>query len=68
MKDTIKGGCFTNLDDYDTSEVKEFARVPNIGERIFCKYKGNSTSLKVVQITHDFRNNEPFVIIELHNR
>lgn len=66
MRDTIKGRCITNLDDYDCSEIKEFARVPNIGERVYCQYKGNSTSLKVVQITHDFRNQEPFIVIELH--
>ena len=63
----IKGSCFTNLDDWDASEVREFARVPNVGERVFAKYKGNSSSLKVVQITHDFRNNEPYIRVELHN-
>lgn len=63
----IKGFCFTNLDDWDTSEVKEFARVPNVGERVFAKHKGSSSSLKVVQITHDFRNNEPYIHVELHN-
>lgn len=66
----IKGHCFTNLDDYNCSEVKFFARVPNIGERVACKYKGNSTSLKVVQITHDIRgpigDEYPYIIVELH--
>lgn len=67
----IKGQCFTNLDDYDCSDVKIFARVPNIGERVYCKFKGNSTSLKVVQITHSIRgergNEYPYILVELHN-
>jgi len=67
----IKGQCHTNLDDYDCSEVKVFARVPNIGERVICKYKGNTTSLRVCQITHDVRgergNEYPYILIELHN-
>jgi len=67
----IKGRCFTNLDDYDCSEVIVFARVPNIGERVYCKRKGNSTSLKVVQITHDIRGERgseyPYILVELHN-
>jgi len=62
----IKGHCETNLDDYNVYEVKGFARVPNIGERVNCKYKGYSSTLKVCQITHDFRNNEPYIIVELH--
>ena len=65
--ENIKGHCRTNIDDYDTSDVKEFARVPNIGERVYCTYKGSSTSLKVVQITHDYKNNAPYIVVELHN-
>jgi hypothetical protein len=61
----IKGRCFTNLDNYECP-VREFYRVPNIGERVMCLYKGNTTSLKVVQITHDVRNNEPFIAVQLH--
>jgi hypothetical protein len=64
---TIKGHCTTNLDDYRMT-VKEFYRVPNIGERVSCLYKGNEASLKVCQITHDFRNNEPYIIVELHKQ
>lgn len=63
----IKGHCKTNLDDWDTSKVKEFSRVPNIGERCFASLHGNTGSLKVVQITHDFRDGEPYIIVELHN-
>lgn len=62
----IKGHCTTNLDDYDVSKVNEFARVPNKEERVSCTYKGNSTSLKIVQITHTIKDNKPYVIIELH--
>jgi hypothetical protein len=48
----IKGKCKTNLDDYDVSKVKVFAKVPEIGERIACEYRGEKSTLKVVQITH----------------
>lgn len=65
MTNFINGRCFTNLDDYDCP-VKVFARVPNIGERVYCTYRGNASSLRVVQITHDVRNNEPFLVCELH--
>ena len=65
--ETIKGQCKTNLDDYDVSEVREFYRVPNIGERVMCRYKGHRSDLKVVQITHSLKENKPFIIIELHN-
>jgi len=62
---TIKGHCTTNLDDY-SCHIKEFAKVPNIGERVACMRKGYESSLKVYQITHDFRNGEPYIIVELH--
>jgi hypothetical protein len=64
--ETIKGHCKTNLDDY-LMKVKEFARVPNIGERVAVTYRGNDTSLKICQITHDLRDGEPYLIVELHN-
>lgn len=65
--ETIKGHCFTNLDDYDVSHVKEFARVPNVGERVRVSYKGaNTSTLKVCQITHDYRNDKPYIVVELH--
>lgn len=67
MTTTIKGKCKTNLDNYDTSIIKQFYRVPNIGERVSVLYKGNITSLKVVQITHDIKDGDPFIIVELHN-
>lgn len=61
----IKGHCKTNLDDYKM-KVISFYRVPNIGERVSCLYKGHESDLKVCQITHDFRNGEPYIIVELH--
>lgn len=64
--ETIKGKCFTNLDDYDVSLVKEFTRTPNVGERVTVRRKGDLTSLKIVQITHSVKDNEPFIIVELH--
>lgn len=63
--ETIKGHCFTNLDDYRMT-VTEFYRVPNIGERVACLYKGLDSDLKVCQITHNFKNGEPYIIVELH--
>jgi len=71
MNTFIKGQCHTNLDGYDCSEVIIFARVPNIGERVYCRRKGQLTSLRVVQITHDIRgtfgNEYPYIHVELHN-
>ena len=61
----INGHCKTNLDDYEVF-VKKFYRVPNIGERVACRYKGYSTDLKVCQITHTVYDNEPYIIVELH--
>ena len=64
--ETIKGHCTTNLDDY-TITVKEFYRVPNIGERVACMRKNYPSSLKVCQITHDVKDGKPYIIVELHN-
>jgi len=72
-ENTIKGHCKTNLDNWDVSKVKAFARVPNIGERVSATYIGSnghnigSAGLKVCQITHDFKDGEPYIIVELHN-
>lgn len=66
IMETFKGACFTNLDDYNCP-VKEFARVPNIGERVMVIYKGRESSLAIVQITHQLRDEKPFLRIELHN-
>ena len=63
----IKGHCKTTLDNYDVSLVNKFVAIPNKGDNIVCKYKGTDTTLRVYQITHDFRENEPYIIIELHN-
>jgi len=70
----VQGRCFTNLDDYDTSIVRVFDRVPNIGERVAVLYKGCESDLKIVQITHDvykpdpeYSATKPYIIIELHN-
>jgi len=66
----IQGQCITNLDDYDCSDTTLFVRIPKIGERVECKYKGNLTSLKVVQITHAIRGSKgyqfPFIFVELN--
>jgi len=59
----IKGHCETNLDGY-VMKVKEFYKVPDIGERVVV-YFNNITTLKVCQITHDFRDGEPYIIVEL---
>lgn len=64
--ETIKGHCKTNLDDYEMI-VRKFYRVPNIGERVAVLHKGNRSSLKVCQITHEIKVNEPYIIVELHN-
>lgn len=61
----IKGHCKTNLDDYNMT-VTSFYRVPNIDERVACLYRGNESNLKVCQIIHDFRNGEPYIIVELN--
>lgn len=68
QEDIIKGHCITNLDDYDASFVIGFAKVPNEGDWVYAKYKGNSTSLRVCKITHDWRNNQPYIIVELTRR
>lgn len=65
--DIIKGECRTNLDDY-SCPVTGFARVPNIGESVVCFYRGCVAILEVVQITHDFKNGEPFILVELSKR
>ncbi len=64
----IKGRCHTGLDDYDCTLVRQFYRVPNIGERVEVRYKGNRTSLRVVQITHESAHDgSPWISVELHN-
>ena len=63
----IKGRCFTNLDDY-TCDVSKFYKVPEKGELVVCKIKGINTTLEVVQVTHTLKDNEPFIIVELHQR
>lgn len=63
--ETIKGRCKTNLDGY-TMTVTEFYRVPMTGERVTCLYNGRETTLKVCDITHDFKFGKPFIIVELH--
>lgn len=65
-KETVKGHCTTNLDDY-TMTVNEFYRVPLKGEQVACAKKGHDSTLKVCQVTHDFKFGEPYIIVELHN-
>lgn len=77
----IKGHCKTNLDDYDCSQVKVFAKVPNKGDRIKVTKRGEGeTTLKVCGITHSVikveksqsiittEEFEPYIIVELHNQ
>lgn len=61
----IKGRCETNLDGYDCSKVKVFAEVPNKGSRIVVFFNGAERTLKVCDITHDVKDNEPYIIIGL---
>lgn len=61
----IKGHCFTNLDDYEM-KVKRFYKVPKIGEKVTCLKNGHETTLKVQNITHDSREGEPYIIVELN--
>lgn len=62
----IQGKCRTNLDNYDCP-VTVFTRCPNIGERVMVTLRGNTTSLKIVGITHSVKDDEPFILVELHN-
>ena len=66
MENFIQGVCRTNLDDYNVDEVKLFASVPLKGEKVQCRYKGEVTSLKVVEITHSLKEGKPFIIVELN--
>lgn len=61
----IKGYCKTNLDGY-TMKVFEFYKVPEIGERVACYRFGYEAVLKVCQITHDIKDGDPYIIVELH--
>jgi len=64
--ETIKGHCTTNLDNYQMIVI-EFARVPNIGERVAVLFKGQNRVLNVIQITHDIqKDGKPYIIVELH--
>ena len=62
----IKGHCKTNLDDHTCGVVKGFAEIPRIGDFVTCNYKGYSSSLKVVGITHDWIEGGPYIIVELN--
>lgn len=63
----IKGHCTTMLDYYSVDTVKLFYKVPEKGDLVYCRYKGQPTTLKVCGITHAIRNSEPYIIVELHN-
>lgn len=65
MVNIINGRCQTNLDDYQMT-VDKFYSVPNIGDRVTCLRKGSKSSLKVCGITHDIRDGEPFIVVELN--
>lgn len=62
----IKGTCNTNLDGYECP-IKEFYRVPNKGERVSVWHNGNPSTLKVIQIIHSYKDDRPYIHIELHN-
>lgn len=67
----IEAFCRTNLDDYDCSLVKVFAAIPNKGDKVQVLYRGNVTSLDVVQVTHKCKNGNtstpiPYIEVELH--
>jgi hypothetical protein len=63
----VKGHCRTNLDDYDVGLVHEFYRVPLVGERVRVSLNNQRDTLKVVGVTHDIYNEEPYIIVELNN-
>jgi hypothetical protein len=65
MENPIEGKCVTMLDDV-TMTVTKFARVPNVGERVACTRNGKPQTLRVTQVTHDVKNNKPYIIVELH--
>lgn len=63
----INGYCRTNLDDYDLKDSpKVFGGIPNNGDRVTCRYKGNFATLKVVGITHHVKNDLPYIEVELN--
>lgn len=63
----IKGRCETNLDNCQVDRVELFARVPNIGERVAVTRDYRADTLMVVQVTHDVKDEEPFIIVELND-
>lgn len=69
MIGTIRGHCFTNLDDFKCTEWPDrFVAVPRKGERIQGKGPGYRTrpSLAVVGVTHCMDHEGPYIAIELH--
>ena len=63
----IDGYCRTNLYGYDVSEVKKFAAVPRLGEKVECKYQGRRATLTVCDVTHRYICNDPYIEVELSN-
>lgn len=63
---TIRGRCFTNLDDYKLAEwPTRFVRAPVRGERVQATGR-EPWSLCVVGITHCEDAEGPWLRIELH--
>ena len=61
----IKGRCTTNLDNYIVRNIKGFAKVPDKGDGVVVLYGGRPTTLRVCSITHDWKDEEPYIIVEL---
>ena len=64
----IKAFCRTNLDGFDCSEITSFVTLPNKGDKVQVKYRGNVALLEVCGITHRCKNDEPSIEVELTGR
>lgn len=67
----IEGHCFTNLDDYRTTEWPSvFVAVPRVGEMV--ESVDGKRALKVVRVTHTALrdrctgHHKPLISVELH--
>jgi hypothetical protein len=68
----IRGYCFTNLDEFRGVEWPErFVAVPRVGEcvqgkRVNGPGPGTMPVLKVVRVTHQWKDGQPCIEVELH--
>lgn len=60
----INGHCFTNIDDVRCF-VTVFAEVPKKDDSVMVFWKGNKVPMKVVHVTHDIVEEQPYIIVEL---